>query len=214
MTNERLSGLALIAGSAGVIITLSLHPSGRGLFAPDTFAAEARKLIAVHSLALACLPIWFLGACGLTRRVGSSGDSGKQVGFAGLVLYGFALAAMMTAVVFDGLVTPGLAARINEATGTVGQGWRIAFNYNGMVRRGLCARFHHGFVGGGAAVVGVNRAQWRAGPRPGNLWLCAGGGHRNRTAFRATGSPLPHIRHGPRRPDTLVHHRRWAAMSG
>jgi hypothetical protein len=133
MTNERLSGLALIAGSAGVIITLSLHPSGRGLFAPDTFAAEARKLIAVHSLALACLPLWFLGACGLAQRVGSCGESAKQFGLAGLVLYGFSLAGMMTAVVFDGLVSPGLAARINEATGTAGQGWRIAFNYNGMV---------------------------------------------------------------------------------
>ncbi|MBZ5599924.1 MAG: hypothetical protein LAN83_16550 [Acidobacteriia bacterium] len=133
MTNDRLSGLALIAGSAGVIITLSLHPSGRGLFAPETFQAEARKLIAVHSLALACLPLWFLGACGLSQRLGSGGDSDSRFGFAGLVLYGFAMAAMMTAVVFDGLITPGLAGRINEATGTVGQGWRITFNYNGMV---------------------------------------------------------------------------------
>ncbi|HVO81259.1 MAG TPA: hypothetical protein VMT28_11035 [Terriglobales bacterium] len=133
MTNERLSGLALLAGSAGVIITLALHPSGRGLFSPDSFAAEARKLIAVHSLALTCLPLWFLGACGVARRVGVARESDQQLGFAGLVFYGFALAAMMTAVIFDGLVSPGIAARINEATGTVGQGWRIAFNYNSTV---------------------------------------------------------------------------------
>lgn len=133
MTHERLGGLALIAGSAGVIITLGLHPSGRGLFSPDTFEAEARKLIAVHSLALVCLPLWFLGAWALARRVGTKGESDQQFGFAGLVFYAFALAAMMTAVVFDGLVSPGLAARINQATGTAGQGWRIAFNYNSSV---------------------------------------------------------------------------------
>lgn len=133
MTNERLGGLALIAGSAGVIITLGLHPSGRGLFSQDTFAAEALKLIAVHSLALTCLPLWFLGACAVARRVGVKGESQQQLGFGGLVFYGFGLAAMMTAVIFDGLVSPGLAARINEATGTAGQGWRIAFNYNSMV---------------------------------------------------------------------------------
>src|SRR5271169_2983927 len=37
MTDDRISGLALIAGSAGVILALGLHPSGRDLFAAETF---------------------------------------------------------------------------------------------------------------------------------------------------------------------------------
>jgi hypothetical protein len=151
MTNDRLSGLALIAGSAGVIITLSLHPSGRGLLAPETFEAEARKLIAVHSLALACLPIWFLGACGLAQRVGSGGDSDHRFGVAGLVLYGFAMVAMMTGVVFDGLITPGLARQILNTSGSVGQGWRIAFNYNGMVDQA----FVRVFVAASSVAIGL-----------------------------------------------------------
>ncbi len=141
MTNDRLSGLALIGGSAGVIITLSLHPSGRELFAPGQFEAAARNLIAVHSLALVSLPVWFLGACGLSRRLslgaasetGARGMSDDRCSFAALVFYGFAMAAMMTAVVLDGLVTPGIARQIVDTTGTVGQGWRIAFNLNGLM---------------------------------------------------------------------------------
>jgi len=129
MTDDRISGLALIAGSTGVIVALSLHPSGRDLFVPSQFEAEARKLIAVHSVALACLPVWFFGAYGLSRRLGSSG----RLAVAALVTYGFALAAMMNALVFDGLVTPGLAREIVSATGTAAQAWRVAFNHNGLI---------------------------------------------------------------------------------
>ena len=32
--NVRLSGLAMVAGSVGVFVTLILHPSERGLFDP------------------------------------------------------------------------------------------------------------------------------------------------------------------------------------
>jgi len=128
MTDDRITGLALIAGSAGVILALGLHPSGRDLFAAETFASAARKLIAVHSLALACLPVWLFGAWGLSRRLDV-----QWTARAALVTYAFALMAMMNAVVIDGLVTPGLAHGIVNATGTAGQGWRIAFNHNSLM---------------------------------------------------------------------------------
>jgi hypothetical protein len=129
MTNDRRSGLALIAGSAGVIITLALHPSERALFAPGQLESAAHRIVTVHSLALACLPLWLFGACGLSRRVGS--DNG--LGVAGLIFYALGIVAMMNAVVVDGLVSPRLAREIVDATGTPGQAWRVAFNYNAMV---------------------------------------------------------------------------------
>jgi len=57
MTDDRLSGLALIAGTCGMIITMSLHPTGY-------VAAEPmiRMLIVVHAPALAWVPVQFLGA--------------------------------------------------------------------------------------------------------------------------------------------------------
>jgi len=143
MNHERASGLAMIAGSAGLIITLMLHPSDRGLFSPEHYESAARQLIAVHSLALLSLPIWFFGAVGLMRRLGWPGT-------AGLVFYGFGSAAVMTAITFDGLVSPGLAKQIIATTGTVGQGWRIAFNYNSMIDQAFMRVF---IVGSMAAIA-------------------------------------------------------------
>jgi hypothetical protein len=149
MTNDRTSGLALILGSAGIVLTLVLHPSGRGLLQPETFDSAARTLMAVHSIALASFPFLFLGACGLPRRIDSPANS-FPIGFCGLVFYGFSLAAMMTGVVFDGLVTPGIARQIINTTGAVGQGWRIAFNYNGLVDQAFVRVF---LVGSSLAIT-------------------------------------------------------------
>lgn len=143
MTDDRISGLALIVGSIGVIVTLALHPSGRELFVPGQFESAARKLIVVHSLALVSLPVWFFGACGLSRRLG------YRLGVAPLVIYGFGLMAMMNALVIDGLVSPGLAREIVATTGTVGQGWRIAFNHNSIVDQA----FMHVFLAASSVAI-------------------------------------------------------------
>jgi hypothetical protein len=127
MTDDRMSGLALIAGSAGVIITLSLHPSGR--ITPGQIDSVARTLVAVHSLALASLPVWFLGALGLSRR----GPAPDRIATAALVLYGFGVAAMMNAVVFDGLVSPAVLRQIVAASPSTSEAWHIVFNYNGSL---------------------------------------------------------------------------------
>jgi hypothetical protein len=124
MTDDRMSGLALIAGSVGTIITMSLHPSGP--IAPEEIERVARMLIAVHALALACLPVMFLGAWGLSRRVGTA----DRLGVAALVLYGFAMVAVMNAAVADGLVAPNLLRQIVATASAAGEGWRIALKYN------------------------------------------------------------------------------------
>ena len=137
MSSDRASAIALIAGSAGLIIALGLHPSGRGLFDPEHYESAARELIAVHSLALACLPVLFFGALGLSRAM----HPDDRFGLGAVVLYGFAMAGVMSAITFDGLVSPGLAGQINTSTGTVGQGWRIAFNYNSMIDQAFMRLF-------------------------------------------------------------------------
>jgi len=171
MSKDRWTGLMLMAGSAGALITLALHPSGRELFSAATFEAAARQLVMVHSLALAAMPLWFTGAIGLSRRVANSGDTERQLGLTAVVFYGFGLAAMMTGVVFDGLVSPGLAGQINATTGTVGQGWRIAFNYNSM----LDMAFMHVFLGASSLALGLwSAAMIKGGALP-RWWGIVGG---------------------------------------
>lgn len=126
MTDNRMSSLALLAASAGLILTLSLHPGGR--ITPAQVDQMVRKLVAVHSLGLATLPLMFLGALGLTRVLASP----NRLGVVGLVLYGFAAVAMLCGVVADGLVTPSLLRELVAAApgSSASDGWHAIFKYN------------------------------------------------------------------------------------
>jgi hypothetical protein len=127
MTDDRKSGLALIAGSVGVIITLSLHPSGH--ITPDQIDSVARRLVVIHGLALACIPLLFLGVMGLSQRLASA----DRLALAALALYGFALLALMNAAVFDGLVSPDLLRQIIANSPPARDGWRMIMQFNGYV---------------------------------------------------------------------------------
>jgi hypothetical protein len=146
MTKDRLGGLALIAGSVAGIVTMSQHPTAEDLFAPGQLESAARMLVLVHALALVSLPMLFLGALVLWKRLGSN----DGCAIAGLVLYAFAMVAVMNAAVFDGLVTASIAPRISAATPTASEGWRIAFMYNGHLNQAFARVF---VVASTAAIV-------------------------------------------------------------
>jgi hypothetical protein len=126
MTDDRKSGLALIVGSAGMIITMSLHPSGH--IAAAQMEPMIRMLIFVHALALACVPVLFLGAWGLSRRMAAP----DRLAIMGLVVYSFALLAVMNAAVADGLVTPNVLRQIVASAGTPAaiDAWRMMSKFN------------------------------------------------------------------------------------
>jgi hypothetical protein len=137
MTDNRLSGVALIAGSVGMIITMSLHPSGH--IAPAQMESMIRMLIGVHGLALACVPVLFLGAWGLSRRGGGAG----RMDMAGLVVYGFALLMVANAAVADGLVTPNILRQMVASAGAPEaiDGWRMVSRYDFFVNQGYAQVF-------------------------------------------------------------------------
>jgi hypothetical protein len=125
----RLSGWALIAGSVGILVTLVLHPNERGLFDPTQVESVARMTIVVHSIALFALPFLFIGGLGISQRIGW--DSSGAV--AALIFFGFALVAMMNAIVIDGLVTPGLARAMVKAGSDQAAAWKVALSHNGLL---------------------------------------------------------------------------------
>src|SRR5271167_2622247 len=124
MTDERRSAIALIAGSAGMIITMVSHPGGK--ISPAEVDHVARMLIVVHSLALASIPVIFLGAWGMTRRIGGA----DRLAWAGLVLYAIASIAVMNAAVCDGLIAPVLMRKIVAATAETRDVWQTLMNFN------------------------------------------------------------------------------------
>lgn len=153
MSDDQFSGWALIAGSAGMIITMSLHPTGR--VAAAQMESMIRMLIGVHALALACLPVLFVGTLGLTRHLRSN----HRLATTGLVVYTFALVATMSAAVADGLITPNVLRQIVES-GTVQPAadiWRAISHYNFYVNQGFAQVF---VAGSSLALMLWSLAAW------------------------------------------------------
>jgi hypothetical protein len=155
MTDDRLSGLALISGSIGIIITMSLHPTGH--VAAAQVEPMIHMLIAVHALGLACVPVMFLGAWGLTRRVASP----DRLAVTGLVLYTFALLAVMNAAVAEGLVTPNIFRQIVASAGMPPaiDGWRMMSRYNFYVNQAYAQVF---VAASSVAIVLWSTSIWRS----------------------------------------------------
>jgi hypothetical protein len=144
MTDERRSAIALIAGSVGMIITMISHPGGK--ISPAEVDHVARMLIVVHSLALLSIPVIFLGAWGMTRRLGGA----DRLAWAGLVLYALASIAVTNAAVFDGLMAPVLMRKIVAATAETRDVWLTLMNFNFQMNQAF-ARVYA--VGSSLAVV-------------------------------------------------------------
>ncbi len=126
MNDDQLGGIALIAGAVAGFVTMSLHPTGHDLTAPGQFAPAAFRNAAVHALAIASLPVSFLGALALTRRL----ESPARLATAALVTYGFALAAVMSAAVVSGFVAPRLVRGMIDAAAPAREGWETLLDYN------------------------------------------------------------------------------------
>jgi len=155
MSNDHFSGLALIVGSSGMIITMSLHPTGH--VAPEQIEPMIRMLIAVHALALACIPVMFLGAWGLSRRFGSH----DHMAMTALVVYAFALIAVMNAAVADGLVTPPVLRQMVASAGaqSASDSWRMISHYNFYVNQGYAQVF---VAASSVAIVLWSAATWHS----------------------------------------------------
>jgi hypothetical protein len=167
MTDDRRGGIALIAGAAGAIVTMSIHPSGHDLSAPGQFDAMARLAVAAHALALATVPVSFLGAMALSRRVATP----DRLALAALVTYAFASLAVMSAAVVSGLVGPTLVRQILTAGPPAKTGWEIAVRYNWLLNQAF-ARVY--VVASSVAVVLWSASILRSGAlaRGVGIWGC------------------------------------------
>jgi hypothetical protein len=170
MTDERRGGIALIAGAAGAIVTMSIHPSGHDLFAPGQFATMVRLAVIAHALALATVPVSFLGAMALSRRVATP----ERLALAALVTYAFASVAVMSAAVVSGLVGPTLVRRILAAEPPAKTGWEIAFRYNGLLNQAFALVY---VVASSVAIVFWSASILRSGAlaRGVGIWGCVVG---------------------------------------
>ena len=127
MTDDRMGGIALISGTVATLITMSLHPSGHDLVNAGGQGRMALLVTLSHALAEIAMPILFLGALALARRLAAP----DRFSIAALVMYGFAMCAGMTAAAVSGFVAPGLARQLAIAAPATRDAWQIVFAYNG-----------------------------------------------------------------------------------
>lgn len=103
--------MLLVAGSAAGIITMGLHPVapyGGGLPSPHEMTMLVLLNRFVHGLGIASLPMIFLGALVLTRRLMGN----NRLPLAALVVYGLAAVAIMIAGSMSGFVGSDLLSRL------------------------------------------------------------------------------------------------------
>ena len=108
MNDNRIGGILVIAGSVAGLITMAVHPTGHGAMFPAEVASMVKLNRAAHALAIAGLPLLFLGAVILTRQLAASGRSA----WAALVFYGFGAVAIMISAAMSGFVASDVMSKV------------------------------------------------------------------------------------------------------
>jgi hypothetical protein len=121
MTDDRKSGIALIAGSLGGVLTMAIHPTGAASLTADQVAHLAVASAAAHSLAMGSFVVLFLGGCGLARSIGAP----DRIAFSAIVTYGFACVAGFIATAVSGFIVPSIMRHMILDVPATAQQWRI-----------------------------------------------------------------------------------------
>jgi len=99
VNRDTAAGLALIAGSAGLLVTMGLHPTGGSI---EKLVQIARVGRIAHSIAIASIPLMLLGGLGLSARLRADG----VIASAAVVVFAIGCIGGMAAAVINGLVAP------------------------------------------------------------------------------------------------------------
>jgi len=122
MTDARKSGIALIAGSVGTLLTMAIHPvASRGPMTPEQIGRLAGMSSTAHSIAMVSMLLLFLGACGLTMCIAS----GDRVALAAIVSFGFACVAILMATAVSGFMVPAIMKHMAQDAADAAHQWQI-----------------------------------------------------------------------------------------
>jgi hypothetical protein len=122
MTDLRKSGLALIIGSIGGIVTMAIHPTASTGLAAAQMQHLALHSAVAHSLAMISNVVMVLGVFGLAQRLRAP----DRLAFAGLVVYLFAAVAILIATAVSGFIVPDMMMRMFQDSASAAPQWHIA----------------------------------------------------------------------------------------
>src|SRR5262245_51548920 len=138
MSDNKVSGAALIAGVVGLIVVAIIHPHGaHGATTPEGLQHLIRLAIGTHALAIVSVWLTLVGLIGLSRQLGI----GRMDVIAALTAYGMAAAAVMLAAAASGFIAPELIVSIRSADDATRPGWQQLLTYNSHLN-GAMAKTH------------------------------------------------------------------------
>lgn len=122
MTDNGKSGVALILGTIGGLVTMAIHPTSAGAATATQADHLALHSAIAHSLAMLSSLAMVLGVCGLTKRL----NAPDRLAFSGMIAYLFGAVAILIATAVSGFIVPALMHRMSQdAPGAAGE-WHIA----------------------------------------------------------------------------------------
>jgi hypothetical protein len=128
MTDNKKSGIALIAGSLGGILVMATHPTAaHATLTPQLVEHLALGSAIVHALAMAATLALLLGAIGLTRQLASSENSinPDRLAFTGLIVFAFSVVAILQATSVSGFIVPNIWKKMFQDTAANASQWQI-----------------------------------------------------------------------------------------
>lgn len=136
MKRDLSSGILLIVGAVTGVAVMAFHPTAHGMLQPGQFGHQAHVNGLVHGLAIAAIPVLFLGLMGLARRLGPS-----DLTTAALVVYGFGAVAVLCAAVASGFVATEVVEGMLDAEGAARDTFHALLTYTGVVNQAF-AKVH------------------------------------------------------------------------
>lgn len=124
MTDDRKSGIVLIVGSLGGILTMAIHPTAGGSLTAEQVEHLSVISGAAHSIAMVSVLLLFLGACGLTRSIAAP----DRISFAAIVAFGFAGVAVLVAAAVSGFIVPGIMRHMARDVPTAAHQWQVVID--------------------------------------------------------------------------------------
>lgn len=156
MEQDRISGIAIIAGALMAVLTMALHPVGGDLREHyDWLVRIAPVARGVHVLGLAAIAVQAFGFLGLYRQLGAG--AGAR---AGLVAYAAAWVAVFGGATLNGLVGPDLIEHYAGLEGAERAAMHVVWDSNGILSRVLDRIW---ITGTGIGTIAWCASAWRFG---------------------------------------------------
>ena len=130
MTASRRTAITFFAGTAGLLLTMALHPTTTASITPDQLARLAGLSADAHALAMLSLLTLVLGAIGLTRLIGGPAAFVQPVSlaFAALVFYVAAVFAFLIATTVSGFLMPTLLSHMLHDAAYAAPMWHVTLD--------------------------------------------------------------------------------------